>query len=70
MEKNNIEKAICCGFGWTNKKLAKLSNDYIIQSYIKNLKINHFAVLILYGEMKVMRLRSFEMGIKGWRTSS
>ena len=68
MKKNNIEKAICCGFGWTNKKLAKLSNDYIIQSYIKNpTKIIPFcSINPLWGDEGIDEIeRCFEMGIKG-----
>tara|TARA_Y100001970_G_scaffold68675_4_gene87584 strand:- start:83859 stop:84713 length:855 start_codon:yes stop_codon:yes gene_type:complete len=68
MDKNNIDKAICCGFGWTSKKLAKLSNDYIIESYKKNpTKIIPFcSINPLWGNEGIEEIeRCFEKGIKG-----
>ena len=68
MDKNNIDKAICCGFGWTSKKLAKLSNDYIIESYKKHpTKIIPFcSINPLWGNEGIDEIeRCFEKGIKG-----
>jgi len=68
MKKNNIDKAICSGFGWTSKKLAKLSNDYIIESYTKYpTKIIPFcSVNPLWGDEAINEIeRCFEKGIKG-----
>ena len=68
MNINNIDKSICCGFGWTSKKLAKLSNDYIIKSYKTHPKniIPFCSVNPLWGIEAIDEVdRYFQSGIKG-----
>lgn len=68
MDNNNIDKSICCGFGWTSKKLAKLSNDYIIESYnnYSNRIIPFCSVNPLWGDEAIDEIdRCFQKGIKG-----
>lgn len=68
MKKSSIHKSIVAGFGWNDLGLAKLSNDYILESANKsNGKILPLcSVNPLWGKKAISEIRRcYELGAKG-----